>query len=51
VVRLDGVLVPSLSDSRDWGTTQVGKLQIGEVATGRTYDVIFDDTEIDIPGS
>jgi len=51
VVRLDGTLVPSLSDTRDWSTSPIGAWQIGEVQNARTYDVVFDDAEIDVPGA
>lgn len=51
VVRLDGTLVPSLSDTRDWGPNPIGQWQIGEVQGARTYDVLYDDAEIDVPGS
>lgn len=42
-VWLDGVKVNDLSLTTNLGTTLIGKLQIGEVNTGRTYNVIFDD--------
>jgi hypothetical protein len=29
------------------GSTPIGRLQIGEVNTGRTYDVLFDDVVFD----
>jgi chitodextrinase len=49
-VSVDGATVASLSKAGNWGTTPVGRFQIGEVQTGRIYDVVFDDTEIDVPG-
>jgi len=49
-VSVDGTTVTSLSKTGDWGTTPVGRFQIGEVQAGRTYDVVFDDAEIDVPG-
>lgn len=49
-VSVDGTTVTSLSKTVDWGTAPVGRFQIGEVQTGRTYDVVFDDAEIDVPG-
>jgi fibronectin type 3 domain-containing protein len=43
-VWLDNELVPDLSTNAiDVGTAPTGALQIGEVQTGRTYDVVFDD--------
>ncbi len=43
-VWLDGVRVDALSTtSANLGTTAVGKMQIGEVQSGRTYNVVFDD--------
>ena len=50
-VRLDGSLVASLSDTRDWGPNPVGAFQVGEVQNARTYDVVIDDAEIDLPGA
>ena len=41
---LDGVRVDALSSSTaNLGTVPVGRMQIGEVQSGRTYDVVFDD--------
>jgi hypothetical protein len=41
---LDDVPVSALSsNAANLGTAPVGQLQIGEVQTGRTYDVVFDD--------
>ena len=43
-VWLDGVHVDALSSTAaNLGTDAVGAMQIGEVQTGRTYDVAFDD--------
>jgi fibronectin type 3 domain-containing protein len=43
-VWLDNALVPGLSSTAvDVGSTPVGVMQIGEVQTGLTYDVAFDD--------
>jgi hypothetical protein len=43
-VWLDGARVDALSTTTaNLGTTAMGKMQIGEVAAGRTYDVVFDD--------
>ena len=51
VTVLDGLTVSSLSGTANWGTSPVGRFQIGEVQAGRTYDVVFDDVSVDIPGS
>jgi hypothetical protein len=42
-VWLDGVLVNAFSLTPNLGTTPIGRLQIGEVQSGRTYNVVFDD--------
>jgi len=43
-VWLDGILVSSMSSQTvNLGTTNVGAVRVGDAATGRTYDVIFDD--------
>ena len=46
-VWLDGVQVGDLSLSTNLGTTPIGRLQIGEVNSGRTYNVVFDDVVFD----
>ena len=48
-VWLDGTLVAALSTSVNLGSTAIGRLQIGEVNSGRTYDVVFDDVSLAIP--
>ena len=40
---LDGTKVPELSKTESLGTTGIGKLQLGDDNTGRSYDVAFDD--------
>jgi hypothetical protein len=41
-VWLDGVEVSDLSwAGQNWGTTPIGKVQIGEVIAGRTYKLTF----------
>jgi chitodextrinase len=40
---LDGTRVAALSKTESFGTTPIGRLQLGENSTGRTYDVAFDD--------
>ena len=46
-VWLDGQPVNDLTMSRDLGTAPVRRLQLGENATGRTYDIAFDDAAAD----
>jgi len=49
-VWLDGVRVDALSGAgQNWGTGQIGKIQIGEVQTGRSYNVTFDDVTFAVP--
>ena len=42
-VWLDGVRINDLSITTNLGTTPIGRLQIGEVQNGRTYNLILDD--------
>jgi hypothetical protein len=42
-VWFDGVQVDALSSTTSLGSTGVGRFQLGEVQSGRTYDVAFDD--------
>ena len=42
-VWLDGARISDLSGTANLGTVLIGRLQIGEVQSGRTYHVIFDD--------
>jgi len=46
-VWLDGIKVNDLSVTTNLGTALIGRIQIGEVNTGRTYNVIFDDVIFD----
>lgn len=47
-VWLDGAPVPALVfGGQNWGTTNIGKVQIGEVASGKSYDLTFDDVVFD----
>ena len=39
---LDGVRIDSLSIPQNLGTIPVGRIQLGETSTGRTYDLAFD---------
>jgi hypothetical protein len=47
-VWLDGNPVAALSQTLNLGTTSVGAVRIGDAATGRTYDVIFDDVVVSL---
>ncbi len=42
-VWLDGVRIDALSITTNLGTSAVGRIQIGDVQTGRTYNVAYDD--------
>ncbi|HET6771355.1 MAG TPA: right-handed parallel beta-helix repeat-containing protein, partial [Actinomycetota bacterium] len=39
----DGVRIAALSKTEDFGTTPIGRIQIGENSTGRNFDVAFDE--------
>jgi parallel beta-helix repeat protein len=39
----DGVRIASLSTVENFGTTPIGRLQVGENSSAKTYDVAFDD--------
>jgi fibronectin type 3 domain-containing protein len=43
---LDGTSVSSLT-GQDFGTTAIGRIQLGDSSTGTTYDVLFDDVAAD----
>jgi chitodextrinase len=46
-VTLDGVSVPGLSlTGQDFGTNLISRLQLGETAAGRTYDIVLDDVAV-----
>lgn len=45
-VWLDGVRVSDLSKTDNLGTAAIGRVQIGDSSTGRTYDVIYDDVAV-----
>lgn len=40
---LDGVRIDALSKSEPLGTSSIGRLQLGDTSSGRTYDVAFDE--------
>ena len=44
---LDGTSVPALSVTQSLGTDPTGVIQLGENASGKTYDVRFDDVKVD----
>jgi hypothetical protein len=46
-VWLDGNLVSDLSSSTNLGSSPIGRLQVGDVQSGRTYNVVFDDVVFD----
>ncbi len=46
-VWLDGVRLADLSRSQALGSVPIGRVQLGNNQTGRTYDVAFDDIVID----
>lgn len=43
----DGTLLTDLSMEQDFGTSPVGRFQLGEHASGQVYDFIFDDIVLD----
>jgi hypothetical protein len=46
-VTLDGAPVPGLSlTGQNLGTAPIGRLQLGETSTGRSYDIAFDDVAV-----
>jgi glucose/arabinose dehydrogenase/chitodextrinase len=45
-VWLDGVRVGDLSKTDNLGTASIGRVQIGDSSTGRTYDVLYDDVAV-----
>jgi hypothetical protein len=47
-VWLDGTRINDLSITTNLGTNPIGRLQIGEVMSGRTYNVIFDEVVFDV---
>ena len=46
-VSMDGVTVPGLTlTGQDLGTSPITRLQLGDTATGRTYDIVLDDVVV-----
>jgi len=46
-VWLDGSAVTALSQTQALGSGPIGRVQIGNNQTARTYDVLFDDVVVD----
>ena len=46
-VWFDGSRIDDLSKSESLGITPVGRVQLGENASGRSYDVAFDEVKLD----
>ncbi len=46
-VSLDGVALADLTRSESVGTAPIGKANLGEAQTGRTYHMVFDDVVVD----
>jgi hypothetical protein len=44
---LDGIRIAALSKTENFGTSPIGRIQIGENSTGRTYDVAIDEVVAD----
>ncbi len=47
-VWLDGAKLPELTRTLNLGTDPIGRVQIGNNQTGRTYDMVLDDVTIDL---
>jgi glucose/arabinose dehydrogenase len=45
-VFLDGAELAELGRTESLGTTPIGRVQLGDNQSGRTYDVAFDDVEV-----
>jgi hypothetical protein len=45
----NGVRIASLSKTENFGTTPIGRIQLGDTSSGRTYDVAFDEVAVE-PG-
>ncbi len=46
-VWLDGVKIDALTRTDSLGTTPIGRVELGDPSTGRTFDVAFDDVAVD----
>jgi hypothetical protein len=49
-IWLDGVRIDALSVSADLGSAPVALVEIGDTASTRTFDVVFDDVRVTVPG-
>ena len=47
-VWLDGVRIDALSKTEALGSTPIGRIQLGDNSTGRTYDVALDNVVVDL---
>lgn len=47
-VWLDGTRINALSKTETLGGSLIGRIQLGDNSTGRTYDVAFDDVVVDL---
>ena len=45
-VSLDGVVAPGLNRAESLGTVAVGRVEIGNRLTGRTYSLVYDDVQV-----
>ncbi|MGH2540232.1 MAG: hypothetical protein ACRDGK_06905 [Actinomycetota bacterium] len=50
-VSLDGAVVAALTGSESVGTAGIGKVNLGESQSGRSFHMVFDDVVIDDEGS
>jgi chitodextrinase len=48
-VWLDGVKVDALTKTDTFGVSPVGRIQLGENSTGRTYDIAYDNVQVTTP--
>lgn len=48
-VWLDGARVDSLSLVQSLGTTPIGRVDLGDIVTGQSFESVFDDVTIDRP--
>jgi fibronectin type 3 domain-containing protein len=46
-VRFDGVKVDSLTNTATFGTTPIGRVEIGDTSTNRAFDIAFDEVAAD----
>lgn len=46
-VWYDGALVPALSFTQSVGSSPVGRIELGDPTSGRTFDIYFDDVRVE----